>query len=206
VNGKSFVYHRATGIPLPSNVPENHPRFLAAYLDAERNGKPKSKLERVEKYSVACVAQGFMNSRKFKSLSIGYQNNIRRDIARMCEENNGAISRLEFSSVKRKHIEIQMDNLARNAGNQRLKTWRYLTEYATKMGVVRQRATEGVKANPELNTGGHLPWTIADVEQFRSFWPYGTRQRLAFELQYWAGARISDTRTLGPGNIDADGG
>ncbi|WP_282128822.1 tyrosine-type recombinase/integrase [Roseobacter litoralis] len=46
---------------------------------------------------------------------------------------------------------------------------------------------------------------MADIEQFRDYWDYGTKQRLAFELQYWAGARISDTRNLGPNSIDENG-
>jgi len=98
-----------------------------------------------------------------------------------------------------------MDKLERNPGNQRLKTWRYLTEYALKSGIVSFKATEGIKANPELNTGGHKPWTLADIAQYREYWALGTKQRLAFELQYWAGARISDTRTLGPGSVDEAG-
>lgn len=146
-----------------------------------------------------------MASRKFRELSKDYQNTLRRDMNRLCEENKKAIAKLPFKMVKRNHIELQMDKLERNPGNQRLKSWRYLTDFAVKRGIVAQRATEGVKANPELKTGGHTPWTLADIEKFRAYWPYGTKQRLGFELQFWAGARISDTRKLGPKNVDQEG-
>ena len=35
VNGSNYVYHRASGTKLPSDIPEDHPRFLEAYLKAE---------------------------------------------------------------------------------------------------------------------------------------------------------------------------
>ncbi|MBI6630988.1 tyrosine-type recombinase/integrase [Pontibaca salina] len=46
---------------------------------------------------------------------------------------------------------------------------------------------------------------MSDIEKYRAYWPYGSKQRVAMELQYWAGARISDTRKLGPGHVDGDG-
>jgi len=43
------------------------------------------------------------------------------------------------------------------------------------------------------------------VTAYRSRWEYGTEERVAFELQYWAGWRISDSVGLGPENVDDDG-
>jgi integrase len=205
VRGNRYVYHRASGTKLPTGIPEDHPLFLEAYLKAENGSEPAPKLEKIIPNSVADVCRGFLSSRKFRDLSKDYQDTLRRDMNRLCLENNEAIAKLPISAVKRKHIELQMDKLDRNPGNQRLKSWRYLTEFAIRRGIVSTRATEGVKANPELKTGGHSPWTWADIKHFREFWPYGSKQRLGFELQYWAGARISDTRKLGPKNIDSDG-
>jgi site-specific recombinase XerD len=110
-----------------------------------------------------------------------------------------------FAAIQSRHIEAQMDALDRNPGNQRLKTWRYLTEYAKLQGIVENRATDGVRANPEAKTGGHIPWVYDEIEKFRAHWGYETIERRAFELQFWAGARISDTRKLGPSSVDRDG-
>lgn len=41
VNGVDYIYHRASGTKLPSDIPEDHPQFLAAYLEAE-NGKEQT--------------------------------------------------------------------------------------------------------------------------------------------------------------------
>ena len=205
MKGTNYIYHRASGTKLPSDIPEDDPRFLEAYLKAEQGPDSAPILETIIPNSVADVCRGFLSSRKFRDLSKDYQDTLRRDMKRLCLENDEAIAKLPMSAVKRKHIEIQMDKLNRNPGNQRLKSWRYLTEFAKKQDIVSSKATEGVKANPELKTGGHTPWTWDDIKQFRKFWPYGSKQRLGLELQYWAGARISDTRKLGPESVDSDG-
>lgn len=203
--GKLYIYHRASGTPLPTDIPEEHPKFLEAYLAAENADKPAPKLETVVANSVADICRRFMLSQRYKSLSEDYRDVLRRDMDNLCTENNAAIAKLSFSTIRRPHIISQMDSRERNPANQRLKTWRYLTEFASRRGIVEIRATDGVKANPEAKTGGYIPWTLAEIGQYRGYWSYGSKERLAFELQYWAGARISDTRKLGPGNIDDQG-
>jgi integrase len=51
----------------------------------------------------------------------------------------------------------------------------------------------------------HAPWTPDDKARFRAFWPVGTRERLAFEIFNWFGARVNDAVRLGEGNVDRDG-
>ncbi len=203
--GKPYIYHRASGTPLPTDVPEDHPKFLAAYLAAEDANTRAPKLATVVPNSVADICKRFMTSQKFKSLSDDYRDVLRRDMNNLCTENDAAIAKLPFSTIRRPHIISQMDSRERNPANQRLKTWRYLTEFAAERAIVAIRATDGVKANPEAKTGGYIPWTLAEIGQYREYWGYGSKERLAFELQYWAGARISDTRKLGPGNVDDQG-
>lgn len=204
-NGNDYIYHRKTGICLGVNISEDDPNFLAAYLDAENSGKPQPKLEQIKKDSVADVCQRFMSPRKYRDLSQGYQDNLRRDAQRLCAEADNKLGKVNFCSVSQAHIESQLGKMERNPGNQRLKLWRYLTDFAFQNRIVAHKATDGIKANPEKKTAGHIPWTFEDITKFRERWPYGTRQRLAFELQFWAGARISDTRNLGPKNIDDQG-
>lgn len=67
------------------------------------------------------------------------------------------------------------------------------------------RAFTRTLMNPELNTGGHTHWTLADSKKFRAYWLYGTKQRLGFELQSRAGTLSSDTRKFGSGNVDQKG-
>ena len=62
-----------------------------------------------------------------------------------------------------------------------------------------------VKRSKTDQSDGHTPWTLDDVEAFRSRWPINTVERLAFELIFWTGARVSDAIRLGEGNEDRDG-
>jgi hypothetical protein len=41
------------------------------------------------------------------------------------------------------------------------------------------------------------PWWEEQVEAFRDRWPVGSKQRLAFEILYWSGARLSDAVEFG---------
>ncbi len=56
-----------------------------------------------------------------------------------------------------------------------------------------------------MKSDGHIPWSTEEVEAFRAFWPIGTMERLALELIYWTGARVSDAIRLGEGNVDREG-
>lgn len=54
-------------------------------------------------------------------------------------------------------------------------------------------------------TIGHPAWTDADITRYRARWPIGTVARLAMELIYWTGARISDAVMIGSSMIGRDG-
>jgi integrase len=119
--------------------------------------------------------------------------------------NGGAIAKVPFAGIRPEHIRHQMDTMSLNPANERLKSWSALGDFALARGLVTTKPTEGIKQLRGKATKGFIPWTFADIEAYRSFWPYGTEARLAFELQYWAGCRISDTVGLGPDNVDEDG-
>lgn len=52
---------------------------------------------------------------------------------------------------------------------------------------------------------GHHSWTVAEVRQFESRHPVGSRARLALGLLLWTGVRRSDVVRLGPPHVDGDG-
>jgi integrase len=61
-----------------------------------------------------------------------------------------------------------------------------------------------VPANPTIGvkmirvkTVGHAPWTAEDVEAFRTRWPIGARERLAFDVLLYTGLRRGDAVRLG---------
>ena len=61
--------------------------------------------------------------------------------------------------------------------------------------------SELVKVSPgERSTGFHT-WSDQEIDQYRDFWPLGTKQRLAMELMLWTDQRKIDVVHLGRQHI-----
>lgn len=194
-------YHRATGIRLPDDLPETHPAFVDAWARAEAQAStaPPTKA-RAAAGSVSAVVQTMRASAKYKALSRGYQRIIRRETDAIITSYGG----LSFASIRRRHIEADLDKLTPNAANARLKAWRLLGKTAKKLEIASDDPTLGVK-KIEVETEGHIPWSAQDIEAFRARHKIGTVTRACFELVFWTAARTVDAVRLGRANIDGDG-
>jgi hypothetical protein len=62
-----------------------------------------------------------------------------------------------------------------------VKSMRSFFAWALDAGLVSSNPTDSVKVVAS-STGGFAPWTDEDVTAYRTRWPIGTRQRLAFEV------------------------
>ncbi|MBE1294605.1 MAG: tyrosine-type recombinase/integrase [Rhodobacteraceae bacterium] len=205
-NGKIHKYFRATGERLPADIPETDPRLLHAYKLAEQNAKSKGVPNKVQANTVEDLYRRVLTWKDFSDLSVSYQNLISRELKKICRENDGRIARLSINKINAMHIKTQVDNIGGNAGRTRYKAWNKVFELAVSKQLIKTNPCEIVTPPKErVSKQGHAPWTNEEIEQFRQHWPHGTVERLAFELQYWAGARISDTRQLGWDNIDSEG-
>lgn len=205
--GINYTYHRATGTQLPAHLPENHPDFIAAYLAAcnqEETGH-ENVVELVKPNSVSHIVGRYLRSHAFRGLSESYQEVRRRDMNRLLKINNGAVGRVAFADVRSEHIRHQLDSMNVNPANERLKSWSALGEFALQRKLITSKPTEGIKQLKGTATQGYIPWTFSDIETYRRYWTYGSEARLAFELQFWAGCRISDSVGLGRHSIDDDG-
>lgn len=79
-----------------------------------------------------------------------------------------------------------------------------LFDFAIKSEMIAQnpaRLSEKVKAPAGARTAGFHTWTEDEIEQYRTRWPLGTRQRLAMELALWTDQRRSDVFTMGRAQI-----
>ncbi|MBL3587091.1 tyrosine-type recombinase/integrase [Rhodovulum sulfidophilum] len=103
------------------------------------------------------------------------------------------------------HIRADLEGRPPHPANNRLKCWRGLCRWWQEAGLAEEDAASPVRTRRVLPTEGHLPWSRDDIAKFRARWPHATSQRLAFELLFWTGARMSDAVRLGPGMVDADG-
>lgn len=206
-DGKSYIYHRATGIRLPSDVSENHPSFLRAYLEAEDAAKsnsqtiPKKREAAPKTGTLLAVWRSYLCTDVFNSLSKGYRVTLHSHADKIIAT-GGAVP---VKQIGPQHIRKDMANLATNPARQRLKTWRALMSQALLDGEIEDdpsRLVQQRKANKPIK---HVPWSPEDVAAFRKRWVTGSQQRLALEILHYTGARICDCIRLGPGMVSRDG-
>ncbi|WP_159086940.1 hypothetical protein [Loktanella sp. Alg231-35] len=106
--------------------------------------------------------------------------------------------------LRTKHVESALREFSGHARNNRPKVWRAFGKWLKDMYKIDDPA-ENVRKSSVPKSNGHQPWADDQIEAFRAFWPLGTPERLAFEVIYFTGARISDAFRLGQGNVDHEG-
>ena len=190
-NGKTYVYRRVNGqlIPLP-NLPENDPRFLQAYLEAE-NVLPKPKIN-AKPGSIDALIASFLGSPSFRSRKPSTQVVWRRILDQMRIAYGAALVR----DIRTHHINKDLAKVSPGAARPRRTIWRALLSYAVETGELEANpAREASVASYE--TKPIPPWTLEEIGAFRDYWPIGSRERQAMEVIYWTGARCVDARNLG---------
>lgn len=103
-----------------------------------------------------------------------------------------------FAAIKRSDIIAGMDRRRKTpaAANNFLKTNKALFSWAKDADYIK---ADPAKDIPKLRykSDGHLPWDEKEIIDFRTFWPVGTRERVAMELIYDTGLRRGDAVRLG---------
>ncbi len=206
-DGKSYIYHRATGIRLPSDVPENDPSFLRAYLKAEDAAKsashalPKKREAAPPAGTLLAIWRNYVRSDSFISLSKGYQTTLHSHADKIMATGG----KVPIIQIGPQHIRKDLADLTTNPARQRLKTWRAIMSQAVIDGEIEDNPSRLVQQRKARKPIKHVPWSSDDVAAFRKRWPIETRQRLALEVLHYTGARISDCIRLGPGMVSSDG-
>lgn len=197
--GTVHKYHRVTRAKLPSDVPEDHPEFIAAWTAEEARKTsigPKPKAG-----TIAAGCSAYLSSGEFRDLSDGYRPVIRRHVDAIRLTGGTGM----MADLRTRHIDADLEPLTPAVAKSRRKAWRKLVPFWRRRGWVESDVSEASHSKPQPKTDGHIEWTQDDVDQFRQFWPVDTPQRHAMELAQWTGARASDLVKLGPGMIDRDG-
>ena len=196
-NGRQYLYRRVGSmlIPLP-NLPENHPDFIAAYVEA---GKAVPK-PRYAEGSISALIEAYLASTEYKRLADSTRAVWRRTLSKINDERGVA----KLKDLKPEHLRRDIRPLSPGAASNRLKAWRSILQFAVDEGLISVDPSNGIRpARAEVSP--HRQWTTEEIEQFRSFWPSCTPERTAFEVIFWTGARCVDAVTLGWQKVDADG-
>lgn len=200
VGGTVYKYHRVTRAALPTDVPEDHPKFTQAWAAEEaKTGAPK----RIDgaKGSLAATCRLYLASRQHADLSPDYRRAIRSHIEAIAE----AYGTAHVTLIKPRHIKADLAKLPSNPGRARRKAWRQIFTFAERNSMITEDPVASVRAPAKVKTEGHLPWTKDDIAAFRKHWSIDTPQRLAFELTFWTAARRNDAAVMSRRMIGPDG-
>jgi integrase len=185
------------GIAMP-DLPPDHPKFLAAYAAA--SGEVPRAPVRSGTIGAAIIA--YKASDEFRRGLAASTRSRRRTTLDEIAERYGAG---RIADLRDDHIKLDLSRFTDHARNNRLKVWRAFGAWMAEEYRLDRNPAATVKRSKTDQSDGHTPWTLDDVEAFRSRWPINTVERLAFELIFWTGARVSDAIRLGEGNEDRDG-
>lgn len=143
--------------------------------------------------SFAARITEYRKSNAFLSLGTSTQSSRGAIFDRIVEKSRKA----NIGSVTSLVITETMDARTPNSANNFLRAIKHFFKWA--------HAREYVSVNPAANisklpvkTDGHHTWTDDEVRQFRNHHDVGAMARLAFEVLYHTGLRISDAVDFGP--------
>ena len=197
-SGNVRYYYRPkgkAGTAMP-DLPVDHPKFLAAYAEAS-GVVPRAP---VRSGSIAAAIIAYKASTDFKGLASSTRARRRVTLDDIGEKYGSG----RVADLKATHIKIDLSHFEEHARNNRLKVWRAFGAWMAEEHKIENPAA-AVKRSKTAKTDGHLPWGLEEVAAFRERWIIGTMERLAFELIFWTGARVSDAVRLGEGNVDREG-
>lgn len=180
------------------DLPADDQRFLDAYSAASGGVAPNN--PRPRPGSLALAIPRYLESDSFAALSDGTRSSRRRMLDEIRRNHGTGL----VGDLRTKHVEAALNKFSGHARNNRLKVWRAFGKWLEDVYKIENPAQD-VKKSPVSKSGGHVHWAKDEIKTFRAFWQIGTSERLAFEIIYFTGARISDAFRLGQGNVDQDG-
>lgn len=192
-----LCYHRPTATRLP-DLPETHPDFVAAWAAADAT-KPDH-APALPSGTIGMVVRKLRASKRWKALAASYRSSLRFHMDRILTDHGT----LPVKGLRRKHVEADLATLDPNPANASLKCWRLIFAQAKTDGLVDSDPSFEIR-KAQTKTPGHIAWDRAEVDAFREHWRIGTRQRAAFELLAWTGARVSDAVKMTRAHIATDG-
>lgn len=193
---KVHRYHRVTRAKLP-DLPEEHPDFMAAWLEEERKGAPPVATPDMGPGSIGRAVNDYLDGRDLADVSEGYRRAVRRHLDAVAATFKGAL----LSHLRAKHVRADVGRLDGTAALARHKAWRRFLAWALRNGRIEEDPSAAVPRPKQAAVDGHEPWSASDLARFRARWPLGTAPRAAMELLFWTGARVGDARRLTQGMI-----
>lgn len=207
-HGRLRKYYREpgkAGVTLPADIPEDDPRFLAAYFEAAGSAAPTAKIARAERGSLSDLIGRFRRSPDFAA----YSENYRGTLGRVLDKLEAAAGAAPIAKIEPRHIrrDIRKACESPHASNLRLKAWRAIFAFAASSGDIEEEEDPArrVRRLKTPRSDGFPKWSEEEIARYCAHWPRGTPERIAFDLLLYTGARRSDSCLLGWHSV-TDGG
>ncbi len=189
--------------------------FLAAYAAAMHAGSAHNPVQdagadRIIPRSLRALAVAYYDSAAFKALKPITQGVYRNVIDAFCktlDANGTPYADKPAAGIKQKHVEALMDlrKAKPDAANGLRKVLREMMKVAVKQLEWRQDdPTQGVAKIKPKKKGGFHRWTDAEIAQFESRHPVGSKARLAMSLGLFTGQARQDVVAMGAQHISLE--
>jgi hypothetical protein len=195
--GKPRFYYRPPGAkrtPLPG-LPWSEP-FMAAYT-AARDGAapavPAIGASRTVPGTVNAAVAAYYHDASWKGLAETSRANRRSYLERFRAEHGDKPMR----KLEGHHVAALLAQLSPPLQKAWLTALRGLTAFALAQKLIATDPTAAVKRSKVAKSDGYRCWSEEDVAIFEARWPIGTRERLAFALLLYTGARRGDLIKFG---------
>jgi integrase len=195
-----FYFRRRGGkaIPLPGMVGSEE--FMAAYgaaLAATSNTPTDIGAGRTAPGTVDALVVNYYKSAAWLDLAEDSRRTRRYIIERFRADHGGK----RVALMRRDHFEKMLAEMRASSGVKAncIKAIRALMKSGIP-SMLKADPTEGIVVR-RPKTPGHKPWTAAQIEQYRAYWPLGTQARLVLEFAYETVSRRGEVVQLGPQHL-----
>jgi integrase len=189
--GKLRYYLRhpnSPSIPLPG--PPGSRQFMAAYeagLVA-----PETKKGQHRDGTIGALVTGYYQSSGFKNLAPTSQQRYRLVLDKFSQKDGHRLVRDMPRRVAVSMIE-EIGETTPGMANLSASVMRRLFAYAIGKEVRKDNPFAGIEP---YKLGSHHTWSEAEIATYRTAWPIGTRERLAFDLLLYTGQRVGDVAAM----------
>ncbi|GAA5073684.1 tyrosine-type recombinase/integrase [Roseibacterium beibuensis] len=182
-------------VPLPADLPHDHPDFIAAWSAAAREVGPEKAFAGG---TLGSTWAAVLASDAVDRVSATYRGILVRHSARIVEKAGD----VKATAIQPKHVRADIATATDKPA--RRKAWRFWAAYCIERGWIETDPTQGVRVKSAPTTG-HPTWSPDDIAAFRARYAIGTTPRAIMELAYWTGARRGDVVRIGAQHVGRDG-
>lgn len=198
-HGKLRHYYRREGRPrvaLPGAP--GSAEFMAAYTAASVAIDTPTPLRGAPGTFARLIAE-YEQSIEFKRLKFSTQSVYRNMFENFASEHGHRL----VNQMKREHVDLIIARMSATPGaaNSLLKRLKTLMVFAISRGWITSDPTYRMRA---FASGEFHTWSEAEIAQFETHWPIGSKQRLAFALHLYTGQRRSDVHRMTWADYDGE--